>query len=69
VVAFLYKEDNDTENWEQQIVRLLIAKHRNGPTGEIDLVFKGDRIRFYGVEKKREELGSEVAPATPITPF
>jgi len=53
VVMFLYREDTDsTEKWEHQLVKLLIAKHRNGPTGEIDLVFKGDRIRFYGVEKK-----------------
>lgn len=53
VVMFLYREDTDTsEKWEHQLVKLLIAKHRNGPTGELDLVFKGDRIRFYGVEKK-----------------
>jgi replicative DNA helicase len=54
VVMFLYREDVQMENWDQQIVKLLIAKHRNGPLGEIDLIFKGDRIRFYGVEKKRE---------------
>ncbi|PIR08160.1 replicative DNA helicase [Candidatus Gottesmanbacteria bacterium CG11_big_fil_rev_8_21_14_0_20_37_11] len=56
VVMFLYKENQDQtfEKWDQQIVKLLIAKHRNGPGGEIDLIFKGDRIRFYGVEKKRE---------------
>ncbi|MBI3379246.1 replicative DNA helicase [Candidatus Gottesmanbacteria bacterium] len=53
VVVFLYREDQDTtEKWEHQIVKFLIAKHRNGPTGEVDLVFKGDRIKFYGVEKK-----------------
>lgn len=53
VVMFLYREDQDsTEKWEHQMVKLLIAKHRNGPLGEIDLIFKGDRIRFYGVEKK-----------------
>lgn len=53
VVMFLYREDTGTsEKWEHQLVKLLIAKHRNGPTGELDLVFKGDRIRFYGVEKK-----------------
>lgn len=55
VVMFLYREEQDLEKWEQQIVKLLIAKHRNGPLGQIDLVFRGDRIRFYGVEKKKEE--------------
>lgn len=49
VVMFLYRPDE--ENREQ--IRLLIAKHRNGPTGELDLIFKGERTRFYGLEKKR----------------
>ncbi|MDP2671238.1 MAG: replicative DNA helicase [bacterium] len=49
VVMFLYREDvDDTEN-----VKLNIAKHRNGPLGEIDLKFKGERRRFYAVEKAR----------------
>lgn len=53
VVMFIYREEQETaEKWEHQLVKLLIAKHRNGPVGEVDLVFKGDRIRFYGVEKK-----------------
>lgn len=56
VVMFIYREELDAEKWEHQIVKLLIAKHRNGPTGEIDLVFKGDRIRFYGVDKKEEPV-------------
>ena len=56
VVMFIYREDQEqnTEKWEQQLVKLAIAKHRNGPLGLIDLIFKGDRIRFYGVDKKRE---------------
>lgn len=54
VVMFLYREEQELEKWDHQMVKLLIAKHRNGPLGEIDLIFKGDRIRFYGVEKKEE---------------
>jgi replicative DNA helicase len=56
VVMFIYRQDQgeQLETWDQQMVKLLIAKHRNGPGGEIDLIFKGDRIRFYGVDKKRE---------------
>ena len=42
----------DLEQVEQ--VKLVIAKHRNGPTGEIDLVFKGDRTRFYETDKQHE---------------
>ncbi len=53
VVMFLYRMEEAVGNVIP--TKLLIAKHRNGPTGEIDLLFKGDRIRFYNVEKKREE--------------
>lgn len=55
VVMFLYRLESEMQNWDQQIVKLLIAKHRNGPGGEIDLLFKGDRIRFYGIDKKRDD--------------
>jgi replicative DNA helicase len=51
VVMFIYRED--PENVEQ--VKIEIAKHRNGPIGEIDLIFRGDRVRFYGVEKQRKQ--------------
>lgn len=51
VVMFLYREDDeDLEN-----IALDIAKHRNGPLASIKLRFKGDRIRFYGRETKRND--------------
>jgi len=51
VVMFLWREDEeDLEN-----VELEIAKHRNGPLRRIKLHFRGDRIKFYGVESKRGE--------------
>jgi replicative DNA helicase len=50
VVMFLWREDDEkTEN-----VVLDIAKHRNGPIRSINLFFKGDRIKFYGRETKRD---------------
>ena len=49
VVMFLWRPDVD--NLEQ--VKLDIQKHRNGPTGEIDLVFRADRVKFYPIEKRR----------------
>lgn len=49
VVMFLYREDpEDLSN-----MKLSIAKHRNGPLRTIDLRFKGERVRFYGVDSKR----------------
>ena len=54
VVIFLYRpDDEDREN-----ARLLIAKHRNGPTGEIDLFFRADRTKFFEVSRN-ERMASE----------
>lgn len=48
VVMFLYRKDDDI----REAVSLKIAKHRNGPLGEVELFFRGDRIKFYGMEKR-----------------
>ncbi len=58
VVMFLYRPDPEIITNVIQ-TKLFIAKHRNGPMGEIDLLFRGDRIKFYNVERKREEEGKE----------
>lgn len=51
VVMFLWREDEeDMEN-----VELEVAKHRNGPLRRLKLRFRGDRIRFYGVETRKEK--------------
>lgn len=47
VVLFLYHRDDDI----REQVSLKIAKHRNGALGEIELFFRGDRVRFYGLER------------------
>lgn len=48
VVIFLYRpDDEDRENHQ-----LIVAKHRNGPTGEISLFFRGDRTRFYEMDER-----------------
>ncbi len=43
VVMFLWRESEEDAS---QIV-LDIAKHRNGPVGNVKLFFKGDRTKFY----------------------
>lgn len=49
VVMFLYRPDDE----DRTSVNLLIAKHRNGPTGELSLYFKGERTKFYEQETVR----------------
>ena len=53
VVMFLYYEYESEDLLDSNIrnIKLSIAKHRNGPIGDIDLQFRGDRVKFYSVEK------------------
>lgn len=47
VVMFLYRNDDAI----LEDVKLGIAKHRNGGLGVVDLKFRGDRVKFYGVDR------------------
>ncbi|HEX7017890.1 MAG TPA: replicative DNA helicase [Patescibacteria group bacterium] len=49
VVMFLYRRDDDI----RESVSVKVAKHRNGATGDVDLYFRGDRLKFYGLENKQ----------------
>src|SRR3989344_3192455 len=51
VVIFLWKENE--ENPEN--LNLDIAKHRNGPLRSLKMVFKGDKMKFFGRETKRSD--------------
>ena len=51
VVMFLYHEDED----DRENVVLEIAKHRNGPLGQINLRFVPKQVSFYPVEKRLGE--------------
>lgn len=56
LVMFLYREDYynpDTDN--QHITDLIIAKHRNGPTGKIQLYFHPERLRFMSLDRKAKD--------------
>lgn len=49
VVMFLYRKDDDL----RESVTLRIAKHRNGGLGDIELYFRGDRVKFFGMENRK----------------
>lgn len=52
VVLFLYREDRekpDTPN--KGIVKIIIAKHRNGPVGEVSAFFQEGSASFRSLEK------------------
>ncbi|MGD9678379.1 MAG: replicative DNA helicase [Vulcanibacillus sp.] len=56
IVTFLYREDYyDPETENKNIVEIIIAKHRNGPTGKVELVFLKNYNKFVNSINKKEE--------------
>jgi replicative DNA helicase len=58
LVAFLYREDYyDVEKAQkdnkENVCELIIAKHRNGPIGSVELYFHKEFSRFANLEKRR----------------
>lgn len=54
VVAFIYREDYYNPDTDRKgITDLLIKKHRNGPTGNVELYFDKERQRFKSLDKRQ----------------
>ncbi len=52
LVLFIYREDKvKKESDKKNIAEIMIAKHRNGPTGEIELYFDEDQASFKNLAK------------------
>ena len=53
VVAFLYRDDyyHPETTKRPNIVDVLIKKHRNGPTGQVEVVFKPERQRYFSIDR------------------
>ncbi len=72
VVIFIYRKSadrgydiNSLTDEEKHRAELHIAKHRNGPTGIVNLFFDEERVSFKNIEKKyeaQEEMDHEVEP-------
>jgi replicative DNA helicase len=55
IVMFIYREEYyNPETDRKQITDLIIAKHRNGPTGKIELFFHPERLRFMSLDRKHD---------------
>jgi replicative DNA helicase len=56
IVMFIHRPGYyDPDNEElKNITHLIIAKHRNGPVGKVDLYFHPERLRFMSLDKTHE---------------
>ena len=63
IIMFIYREyDKDDvaiEEEKRNKVELIIAKHRNGETGSVELRWDGPSVRFCDVDKSRAQAARE----------
>lgn len=61
MVIFIHRPDyiglSDKPD-EKEKTQIIIAKHRNGETGEIDMIFKSEQVRFVEVYDTLDTMGS-----------
>jgi replicative DNA helicase len=56
VVLFLYRDDyyNPDTSEKPNILDIFISKHRNGPTGKIEIYFDRERQKMLNLDKKQD---------------
>ncbi|MBK8618862.1 MAG: replicative DNA helicase [Anaerolineales bacterium] len=53
IVMFIYRPDQyEKDSDRQNIAQIIVAKHRNGPVGEVDLIFRGALAKFENAATK-----------------
>ncbi len=51
MVMFIYRDDYyEQETERKNVADLLVRKHRNGPTGNVELFWKGEYTKFLNKE-------------------
>jgi replicative DNA helicase len=59
LVMFLFRPEYYKSDEKPGIAEVIVSKHRNGPTGTVELKFRRDHTRFYNLETRRPEPGTE----------
>lgn len=55
IVMFLYRDDYYNENTDKKnIAEVIIAKHRSGATGTVELLWLGNYTKFANIDRYRE---------------
>ena len=57
VVMFIYRDDAyDEETEKPNVAEIIVAKHRNGPTGKVELYFKRELTQFTDLFTRKVNL-------------
>ena len=57
IVMFIYRPDQyEKDTVKQNVAEIIIAKHRNGPTGSVELVFMSNLAKFVDAATRKYDL-------------
>ena len=60
LIMFIYREEvYDDETDKKGLADIIIGKHRNGPTGKVELRFRGEHTNFENKAYEYREGGTE----------
>ena len=60
IVAFIYRPDQyDEKTTKQNIAEIIFAKHRNGPVGSVELLFRSSLTKFENATTRMINLNPE----------
>lgn len=58
VVLLIYRPDQyEADTLKQNTAEIIVAKHRNGPVGQVELVFRRSLAKFENAETQRVHEG------------
>jgi replicative DNA helicase len=59
IVMFIYRPDQyEQDTVKQNLAEIMVAKHRNGPVGSVELVFRKNLAKFENAATRRVDLAS-----------
>jgi len=57
IVMFIYRPDQyEEETTKQNVAEIIVAKHRNGPTGNVELIFRPNLAKFENAATRRVDF-------------
>jgi replicative DNA helicase len=62
VVVFIYRDEVYNEDAEEGVAELIVAKHRNGPIGKVELAFISRYAKFANAAGRHEAPSLEQRP-------
>ena len=52
-MMFIYRPDQyEKDTVKQNVAEIIVAKHRNGPVGSVELIFRGALAKFENAATK-----------------